>query len=152
MAGKFAQNTEVSSERSKIEIERTIKRYGATDFASGYQGDMAFIIFSIGGRRVRFTVNLPKFENFELTENFRSRTIKSQTDAWEKACRQIWRALLLCIKAKLESIEAEIATFEQEFLSYIVTSSNQTVGEVILPQIDKVLGEGKMPKLLTGIE
>lgn len=149
MAGKYATNTAVSTEKSRLEIEKIIRRYGATDFASGFQGDTAFIVFTLRQIRVKFVVNLPKYDDFAVTPSGKwYRTEKAQNDAFEQATRQIWRALGLCIKAKLESIEAGIATFEQEFLSYIVTPSGQTVGEIMMPQLDKILTEGTLPKLL----
>ena len=43
---------------------------------------------------------------------------KTAHGRWEQACRQRWRALALVIKAKLEAIDAEISTFEEEFLPF----------------------------------
>ena len=66
----------------------------------------------------------------------------------EQAQRQRWRALLLVIKAKLEAIEAGIATFEDEFLAYTMLPSGETVGEWVSPQLDKVYEKGVMPATL----
>ena len=68
--------------------------------------------------------------------------------AWEQACRQRWRALVLMVKGKLEGIECGIATIENEFLAYACLPNGQTVGQWIQPQMKKVL-KGDMPKLLT---
>ena len=63
--------------------------------------------------------------------------------AWEQACRQRWRALSLCIKAKLEACESGITTFEEEFLAQLVLPGGVTVAEKIMPSIMS----GKMPKM-----
>jgi hypothetical protein len=70
----------------------------------------------------------------------------------EQEERQKYRALLLVIKAKLESVESEIETFEQAFLAHLALpgSSTQTVGEWLTPQIEKAYREGSMPMLLSG--
>jgi len=44
---KYAQHTSVSSERSRMEIERTLKRYGAKAFIYGWEEKHAKIF--IGG-------------------------------------------------------------------------------------------------------
>lgn len=68
-----------------------------------------------------------------------------------KPARQRWRALALAIKAKLEAVETGIATFEEEFLNYIVLPDGVTVGEFIRPQIETAYATGTMPKMLPGI-
>lgn len=41
----YAQNTEVSVEKSRAEIERTLQRYGATKFMYGSDTNRAVIAF-----------------------------------------------------------------------------------------------------------
>jgi hypothetical protein len=66
----------------------------------------------------------------------------------QKAQRQKWRALLLCIKAKLEAVESKIETFEEAFLAHVVMPDGKTVGDHTLTAI-AVAYEGKdMPPLL----
>src|SRR5262245_44396717 len=70
---------------------------------------------------------------------------------WEQACRQRWRALALAIKAKLEAVESGIATFEEEFLAYVVMPDGQTVGQHVLPNVERAYSTGQMPPLLSAI-
>ncbi|WCL51442.1 hypothetical protein [Leptospira sp. GIMC2001] len=149
--GKFAQNTDVSTDRSKAEIEKTLRKYGAGKFMSGWDDDqcMAMIQFEMQGRRIKFVLPLPSVDKFRLTESGRQRKNNSDIEAaWEQACRQRWRALNLAIKAKLEMVECQISTFEEEFLSYIVTASGKTVGETIIPQIEEGYNQGRVPRLM----
>lgn len=142
----------MSSEISRLEIERTLVKYGADNFAYATAAGKAMIGFTMQGRQVKFILPLPKKEEFRLTPTGRDRTEKSQYDAWEQACRQRWRALLLVIKAKLEAVECGISCFEQEFMANIVLPDNRTVGEFMLPQITEAYERGTVPFMLPMLE
>ena len=148
----YASNTSVSVERSKAEIERTLQRYGASQFIYGWDHQEAVIGFVVKSdeqmRQVRFKVKVPERSQFMKTPTGRRRSTSQAEREWEQAQRQRWRALLLVIKAKLEAIEAGIATFEDEFLAYTMLPSGETVGEWVAPQLDEVYREGVMPGTL----
>jgi hypothetical protein len=59
-------------------------------------------------------------------------------------------AVALAIKAKLEAVEAEISTFEDEFLAYIVLPDGSTFGDWARPQIAAVYELNTMPALMPG--
>lgn len=149
---QYAQGTDVSCAKSRMEIESTLQRYGAQQFAYASAPGKAMIGFTMHGRQIKFILPLPKRDEFRLTETGRSRTEKSQQDAWEQACRQRWRALLLVIKAKLEATECEISTFEAEFMANIVLPDGTTAGEFMLPQIAAAYKTGNMPPMLPMLE
>lgn len=148
----YASQTSVSVERSKSEIERTLQRYGASSFIYGWDQQEAVIAFVVKNdedtRQVRFKVRVPPREDFRKTAQGRIRSSTQVEKEWEQAQRQRWRALLLVIKAKLEAIEAGIATFEDEFLAYTMLPSGQTVGEWVSPQLDEAYKQGTMPSSL----
>jgi hypothetical protein len=56
--------------------------------------------------------------------------------------------LLLCIKAKLESVEAKIETFEEAFLAHVVLPDGETVGEHALPAVAAIYKGGQLRPLL----
>jgi len=148
---RYAQNTSVSSEKSKAEIERMLTRYGATSFASGWQNDQAVIQFHMSERRIKFVLPLPSRAAKEFTHS--KRGPRSENDAyklWEKATRQRWRALALVIKAKMEAVECGISEFESEFLSNIVMPDGKTVAEHARPMIESAYKSGKVTALLPG--
>ncbi len=62
--------------------------------------------------------------------------------------RSKWRALVLVLKGKLESVESGIATFEEEFMPFIVMPNDQTLGAILVPMIEQSYASGKMPKQL----
>ncbi|HEY0171150.1 MAG TPA: hypothetical protein VGB98_09005 [Pyrinomonadaceae bacterium] len=155
---KYAENTEVSADKSLAEIKQTLTRYGATKFAFFEEEERAAIGFEVKGRRVRFIVPLPSRTAEDIVywypgngKTKAPRPIEKQHERWEKSCRQRWRALALAVKAKLEVVESGISTFEEEFLAYVVLPDGQTVGEFLRPQIETSYQTGKMPPLLPGI-
>lgn len=156
---KYAKETSVSVASSRAEIETTIQRYGADAFATAMGNGRASIQFRINGLSVRFDLPLPGPDDKVFTHYRRSswsdehkRTEAESARRWEQACRQRWRALSLCIKAKLEAVECGITTFEEEFLAHVVMPDGGTFGRVAIPQIQKAIADGRMPQNLLGFD
>ena len=150
--GSYAAETTVPVERSKIEIEKTLERYHASEFAYAVKPSLAQIGFLLEGRHIRFTLPLPdkNDDKFKKTAVGRVRHARAEQLAlldWEQACRQRWRALALAIKAKLEAVDSGIATIEDEFLGYMVLPDGNTFSEWATPQLEKVR-TNHMPKML----
>lgn len=150
---RYAAKTEVSTDKSRSEIEQTLRRYGADQFVYGWQEGGAVIGFRAHGRQVKFMLPLPKQEEKRFTHSARGpRNSTVATAAWEQACRQSWRALALVIKAKLEAVEAGITVFEDEFLAHIILPNGQQVGQWLKPQLAVAYEQGNMPSLLPSPE
>lgn len=148
---RFAENTTVAADRSRGEIERTLTRYGATGFMYGWDETGAIVGFRAQERMVQFKIAMPDRNDrkFWFTEHRHQKRSPAQAEAaWEQATRQVWRALALVVKAKLEAIEAGISTFEQEFLAFIMLPDGSTLGEWAAPQIEQTYATAKMPPLL----
>lgn len=146
----YAKNTEVTSDRSRAEIERTLTRFGADQYLYGWRDGCAVIGFRMADRMIRFVLPLPDraAREFTHTSQGRLRVATAAQEAWEQACRQRWRALSLVIKAKLEAVESNISEFEQEFLANIVLPDGSTVAESVLPRVAEAYRTGRMPELL----
>jgi hypothetical protein len=150
---RYAENTGVSSENRRAEIERTLKRYGATGFGYAVQGDRAMVEALVDGRRVRFDVTMPDPTDRAFTHTPTRGQRRSKTaaaEAYEQAVRQRWAALHLVIKAKLEAVAAGITSFDAEFLANLVLPDGSTVGERTLPQVDAAYAGSPLPALLPG--
>ena len=147
---RYAADTSVSVEKSRAEIERTLIRYGATEFLSGWDSGRAALGFQMRGRRIRYILPLPDRDAPEFTRSAqgRSRSTEHAQREWEQACRQRWRALLLIIKAKLEAIEAGVTSFEDEFLASTLLPGGQTVSEHVQPAIAESYRLGRVSSLL----
>lgn len=126
---KYAAKTRVPVEKTRLEIERAVKRYGAKSFVSGWQGEAVRVEFLCHGRHIRMTMAEPPAD---------------------QAKRQKWRALLLLVKAKLEAVDAKIATFEEAFLGDIVMpETGRTVWETTREPI-KLAYDGRPSPALLG--
>lgn len=150
---RFAEKTEVTSSRSRDEIERTLERYGADQFIYGWQEANAVVGFRMHGRHIKFILPLParddpKFWEYKQGSVTFRRTDEAGRKNYEQAVRQKWRALALVIKAKLEAIESGISEFDDEFLAHIVLPTGITAGDWLRPQVEEAYRTGKMPSLL----
>jgi hypothetical protein len=150
---RYAENTSVSAERSRAEIETILERYGADQFMYGRDDKQqkAIIQFRMNNRYIKFIVPLPDKNDPQFKKTpagRRRRSDDSAYRAYEQATRQRWRALGLVIKAKLEAVESEKTEFEQEFMAHIVLPDGSTVGEYMIPQIEQAYLNRKMPKML----
>jgi hypothetical protein len=128
----YAEGTDVPVERSRAEIEKTLERYGADRFMWFTEPNRAVLIFEADKRRIRFDLPVPD----------------GQDDAANRRRRERWRALLLCIKARLQSVQTGIETFEEAFLSHVVMPDGRTVGDHALPRIASAYGSGEIQPLL----
>ena len=147
---RYAENTSVSAEKSRAEIEASLRRYGADQFAYMTSRTEARVGFVAQGRQVQFRLEMPDPTDraFRLTPTGRDRSPTQAEAAWEQATRQRWRALALVIKAKLEAVEAGITEFDDEFLAHIMLPNGQTIGESLKPQLDDVYTGARMLELM----
>jgi hypothetical protein len=145
--GKYAVKTDVTPEKTLAEIQQAVKRYGATRFAFIDDPEKVGIAFEMEGRRIRFVLPLPTQEEAMVKVN-QSRAKRYSESAHQQLIRARWRALLLVIRAKLESYASGIETVEQAFMAQLVLPSGQTMSEWALPQIAAAYETGNMPPLL----
>lgn len=144
MTGRYAADTKVSPEKSKAEIEKTLRRYGCTGFMYGWEVGQAVIAFQAHDKTVKFVLPMPDPDarEFTLTPTGQTRSQSSREQAYEQATRQRWRALALAIKAKLEAVEVGIVSFEDEFLAHFVLPGGQTVGQRLAGDITQLESPG----------
>lgn len=148
MPSRYAADTEVPADRSRAEIERTLVRYEANDFAYGWKATQVTIGFTIAGRHVKIDVPMPDRSDRRFTHHTRGlRTPAAAEAEYERATRQRWRALALVIKAKLEAVASGISTVEREFLADTMMPNGQTVHEWTAPAIVAAYASTRMPEL-----
>lgn len=147
----YAENTTVSVEKTKLDLDRLLAAHGAKSRAMGTDDDAgaAWVLFELSGLKVKLAIPLPKISERAFTHKPpRSRWSSSQRCSdektrkrWEQACRSRWRCILLLVKAKLEAIKLGNTTVEREFLPDLMTASGSTLlealrqcGDMLLPQ------------------
>jgi hypothetical protein len=124
----YAERTSVTVEESILEIRKTVARYKGEQFVFGVADDKVVVGFTKEGRQVRFTVR--------------------QDGEQPQKNKQLCRALLLVLKAKLEAVESGVAMFEDEFLANIVLPNGGLVGQQVKLAIAHAYETGEAPALL----
>jgi hypothetical protein len=145
----FAEKTNVPISKTKGEIDGLLRKHKATGFGTFEEIGKAIVVFEMAGRRIRFDLPLPSETERRFTHHSKGmRSRESALKEWEQGCRSRWRALFLCIKAKLESIESRIETFDDAFLAHILLPNGDKVGDVVKPNVEQSYLTQKMQPLL----
>lgn len=132
----YAERTAVPVDRSRAEIERELHRFGADGFGYGWDGGQEIIGFTYKRKNVRMCIPMP------------ARNQYSREEAFQQERRRRWRALAMVVKAKLVAVHEGIITFEDEFLSYFVMPSGETLGQALIPRLEAAALRGELPALL----
>lgn len=141
----YAEGTAVTPERSQMEIAALIRKYGASSFITGFDGDRALVEFIANDRRIRFVLDLPTDpKKFGTTPT--GRAARDPHSKMEDEVKRRWRALALVIKAKLEVVATGISTFETEFMAQTVMPDGRTVAEHVMPRIDEAYATGQITR------
>lgn len=128
MTRLYAEDTKVPVDQSISEIRKTVARYGGEQFIHAVAEDRIIVGFTKEERQVRFQV--------------------SQDPKVAQSNRRLARALLLVLKAKLESVASGVSVFEQEFMGNIVMPDGQLVAHHVRPRIATAYSTGEMPPML----
>ena len=148
---KYAVNATVAIEKSIAEIVALVKRAGAEHVAQVEEPDSFAIQFFLKDRMVRFRVRLPGIDIVPVRSgNGRTRTAGERLAKRDQIRRQRARALLLVCKAKLESVESEVETFEEAFLANIVMGDGATVFDRVSAPIALEYDRGQPQMRLEG--
>jgi len=139
---RFAQGTEVEVGKTRGEIETLLQRHGADQCLTGsdFKTHAGFVHFALGNRQIRFKLRA-------YAPNYREHG-GGKPLAPEQYEREQWRALLLIIKAKLESVRSGVVTVEQEFLANIVLPNGVLLGDEIAPRVAEMYESGQVRALL----
>ncbi len=144
----FAEGTTVPIDRTRAEIEKWLRRGGADQMNSGWSEDKAVIAFRMHGRFVKIEMPLAKLNGLKGSKPEQGRWRTKEGIDTEN--RRRWRAMLLYVRAKLESVESGIMCFDDAFMAHMVLPSGQTVSQFMRPQIEAAYSKGEMPKALPG--
>lgn len=147
----YASSTSVSEERSRAEIEKHLMKYGASRFGYMREERTATIVFTYRRLNIRMEIPLPDPADkaFALTDSRKwKRRPEEAQKLYEQEVRRRWRSLALAIKAKLVAVEDGVATFEAEFMPYMVAADGLTIAQKMLPMIEAAADGGMLPATL----
>lgn len=136
---RYAEKTSVPIDRSRVEVERVLERYGCSRFGIMNESDgSALLYFEHGDRSFQFAVKVPLKGKFRYESD------------WEAERRRRWRVMVLTLKANLEAVASGLVTFEEIFLAHVVIpGSAKTLGQVLLPKLDALYAGQSLPALLS---
>lgn len=152
----FAKGTKTEIGATEQQIKRMLQKAGADGVAMMEERTRAIVAFHLNGRAIQFRLPLPARDEHRFTHravNQHGGEVERANDAaldlWVQACRERWRALHLCIKAKLESVEQNIESFDDAFLAHIQMPDGETVGDKMRGELQAQLS-GAPPRPLLG--
>lgn len=140
---RFAQDTAVPVARSRSEIDKILREWGAegvqwTDDWSRDLVQLRFIWASNGEKYLaRFDVQLPRHAEVQA----RNPPGRAQT-LIEQGQRSAHRVLALWLKAAFNAVAAGIVDAETIFLPFLQGQDGATVAQVALPRLPKLLAGG----------
>lgn len=158
--GRYANDTTVSVSKSRGEIERVLRVWGAnqmqwSDDFDGGRAMLRFIWVHEGtSYTARFTVNVPTTKEIR-EEALDGRTGKFSQAKYDKAMERRGmvehRELALLLKAIFVAVDCKLITAEQVFLPFLEDATGRTVSECILPEMPKILKRGGTRNLLPAL-
>ena len=148
----YAKGTEVSPEKSRVEIEKLLVKMKATQHGVGFDNERAeaIIQFTIDKRQVSLRVAMPKRESFNKSRHGYFPTASKVDELWQQAIREKWRGLLMVLKAKFIAIEQGVESFEQAFFYWLQLPQGGTVGEHVMPAYREALQHPTQKTLTAG--
>lgn len=150
-ASKYAENTTVSVDRSQEEAKRLLRKYGADQIQVTEDSDRTVLMFRLSGWVIRFMVTAPDpgEECVSQTRTGGYRPMDQRAGARQREYQRRFRTLILRLKAKLEAVANDDILVEEEMLgNLVVNPQGQTVGELLIPQLEEIRRTGKLPELM----
>lgn len=142
----YAENTSIAIEQSIAEIIGMVRKAGADRIAQYEEPDRFTVSFFLNDRLIRFRV--PLVTEYKGPASYGNGRAVNQAEWIAQRNRQRGRALMLVIKAKLESVESEIETIEEAFFANVVMADNQTVYERVSEHVALEYDTGKVSNTL----
>ena len=129
----YAEGTTVTVQNSQMEIARTLTRYGVESYSFGATPGWALVEFEHKHMPIRLRIPLPAKPLKEMGLNTKTGRQVNVWKAWEQDIKEAWRALLLFIKAALESAGRRSVAEWQACMAFLVTGDGETLGDKALP-------------------
>lgn len=147
---RYASGTSVSAERTREQMMRILRQFGADGFGYAERHLQGAVQFQYHKIPVQFRVRLPSRsdDGIACTDTGRERSANQREQFWQRETNRRWRAVFLVIKALLVGVEEGVITFEEAFLPYIVWQDGRTTADILLPPIQAAAESGALPLLL----
>lgn len=165
MTKRFVKSADTSTavSASQRELERILRRYGASDFNLGSDWEkriarVAFRVPDTPGSKllvpVRLEVSIQAVaEALGLTKPRHSWSgpVKPSQAAWERAERVAWRHLVLWVDAACSATSAGLQTMSEAFLAHTLVRSPDGTIKKVSAMMDEAAGDGGYRALLPAV-
>jgi len=148
MATNYVRGASITCAASRAEIQDMLTSHGATGFRCASRDGGTAIAFTAGHRRFRFAYTPPGGEKTGTDSRMQPRKTPPGSRSPEEASRRYWHKLSLLIRAKLDAVDEGIATFEEEFLAYMLLPGGDTVLQGVQPGVTRAYAAGGRTGLL----
>jgi hypothetical protein len=158
MTKRYARNTKVGVAKSRNEIDQILRRWGADQlqWSEDVKNGRSMLRFVWTHEDTpycaQFVVKVPSAEEIK-EESVDGRTGGFSQTKYDKAMKQRGtvehRELALLLKAMFVAVEAELISAEQILLPFLEDASGQTIADIVLPNMSKILQRGGVKQLLT---
>jgi hypothetical protein len=146
----YAEGTTVPIEKSMNEIVSLLKKRGALRIAQVEEVEFIAVQFFMNDRMLRFKVALLTPAQVNGKRGIRPASESERKASAMQRNKARVRALLLVIKAKLESVDSEVESFEEAFLANVVMADGKTLYERVQEPIALEYSDGKQRPMLLG--
>ena len=134
---KNYKNTSIRLEKSQADINSAFPRYGVYEIQHTNQKGSFSIAFKVEIEEV----SAPLMIRIDVPYN-KEKDIEDSI-GWKKQ-RVLYRVLFYYIKALLNTWNSGLKTFTEIFMPHLVLPNGGTIEQMLLPKLQKVIGEGKM--------
>ena len=157
MARRYAKGTKVGVAKSREEIDRILRKWGAdqlqwSEDVKGGKSMLRFLWEFDGAEYcARFVVNVPSEAEIK-DESVDGRTGEFSQNKFDQAMKRRGmvehRELALLLKAIFVAVEAGLIQAEQILLPFLEDRDGQTVAELVLPHMKTIHKRGGVKLLL----
>ncbi|WP_336715436.1 hypothetical protein [Arthrobacter sp. USHLN218] len=148
MATNYVRGASITCAASRAEIQEMLSQYGATGFRTGSENGRTMIAFTADRRRFRFLYEPPGTPEPAGAARSPQQRSFPRPQGRDEFSRRYWHKLSMLVRAKLEAVSAGIASFEDEFLAYMVLPGGETVAQNVRPGIARAYATGVRPASL----
>lgn len=151
----YAENTQVPIERSRAEIESTLRKFGARKIMTLLDDELNTSLVGFEINNISYKIKIPMPDpndpDFRKTPTGRRRkSTQTVNNEYIQEAKRRWRSLQIYIKAILIASDDKIIQLETMLMPFIILPDGLTVSETIIPQLEKAFKDGSLHVKLLG--
>jgi len=150
-----ARGTDVPVGRSQAELERVLRRYGATGFGvqQDYLGGIVKVFFRVPDRpgaptTIPVRLDIDVNEVYNALHRARPPKAEQRGEKWGQAERVAWRQLILWVDAALSAASAGMQPISEAFFAHTLVRADSGKVERMVDHLNQAVPGGNWRALL----